>query len=143
MEDNITFEIVKTPDQKEEFKDMLRQVANELIARNMPLWNEEDLADEALFSDGQAYICRVGGKAAGTFILCDEDSLFWPHITDGKSLFVHNQWATALTAWGFHIRCWNLPGRRHSGGTRTICAWTAAANGSNCVRFMKAMALLL
>jgi len=89
MEDSVTFEIVKTPEQKEEFKDMLRQVANELIARNMPLWTEEDLADEALFSDGQAYICRAEGKAAGTFILCDEDALFWPHVIDGKSLFVH------------------------------------------------------
>lgn len=89
MEERVTFETVQTPEQKAEFKDMLRQVANELMARNMPLWGEEDLSDQALFSEGQAYICRVEGKPAGTFILCDSDGLFWPHITDGKSLFVH------------------------------------------------------
>ena len=68
----------------------MREAASWLIEQGSPLWNVNELTPERVITPGlDVYLAKIDGEIAGTIILQEHDDLFWPEVTDGRSLFFH------------------------------------------------------
>lgn len=72
--------------------EIMKESAEWLIQRRMPLWKVEDLTPEFMgghVARKELFLATVDNEGAGTIILQETDELFWPEVNDGKSLFFH------------------------------------------------------
>src|SRR5262249_48436209 len=70
----------------------IREAANWLIERGMPLWGSNEISYEALVrvaEDGELVIGRIGSEAATCMYLHNEDRLFWPNMPNGEAFYIH------------------------------------------------------
>lgn len=73
-------------------KSVLREAESWLESRDMALWRDDELSDEALAGDvaaGLFWIAEVRGEPAGTVRLQFSDPEFWPDLTEGDCIFLH------------------------------------------------------
>src|SRR5258705_6188895 len=81
-----------TIDDVPEADGLIREAADWLIRRQMPLWGPNELSYEELVSvarKGELVIGRVGDEAAACMYLHDEDRLFWPHVAQCEAFYIH------------------------------------------------------
>jgi GNAT superfamily N-acetyltransferase len=71
---------------------ILREAAEWLESRGIPLWRTDELSDEAIAADvaaGSFWIAEVRGESAGTVRLQFSDPEFWPDVPEADCLFLH------------------------------------------------------
>ena len=71
---------------------VLREAANWLVEKGIPLWRHDELKRELVKSDierGQFYLAKVGGEVAGCVRFQNEDLEFWDDVPHEDSAFVH------------------------------------------------------
>lgn len=71
---------------------ILREASQWLVDRGTPNWRPDEVGPEAMrgaVEAGEFYFAMIDGEPAGTIILQEVDELFWPELTDGRSLFFH------------------------------------------------------
>ncbi len=71
---------------------LIREAAEWLIGRGMPLWGPNEISYEALVrvaEEGELVIGRIGEEAATCMYLHNEDSLFWPQMPAGEAFYIH------------------------------------------------------
>lgn len=71
---------------------VLREAANWLVEKGVPLWRHDELKRELAESDiekGQFYLAKVGGEVAGCVRFQNEDLEFWDDVPHEDSAFVH------------------------------------------------------
>src|SRR5687768_12512439 len=71
---------------------IMKEAAEWLTHKGMPLWNPEDLTPERVLTnprEEELFLTDVESEPAGTIILQEKDEFFWPEINDGSSLFFH------------------------------------------------------
>lgn len=63
-----------------------------LTSINKRAWSEDDVAWKTLsqsHSINQFYVVEKEGEVIATFLLCDEDPVYWQEIKAGQSLYIH------------------------------------------------------
>lgn len=81
-----------TPEQAQLASAILTEAAQWLERRGIPLWSGQEISVERLrpiAERGELYLAFADGDAAGTMILQENDTLFWPDEPAGESLFLH------------------------------------------------------
>lgn len=71
---------------------VLREAAQWLADRQMPLWAVSDFSDESVQRDvngGLYVVAKMDGAVAGVVRLQREDLVFWPDAEPGTSAFLH------------------------------------------------------
>lgn len=71
---------------------ILLEAVKWLTSINKRGWSEEDIMWTTLakhYNIHDFYVVEQKKKIVGTFILVDEDPLFWPQLRKGQSLFIH------------------------------------------------------
>jgi len=71
---------------------VLREAAQWLVDRQMPLWAVSDFSEERVQQDvdtGHFLVARVGDDVAGVVRWQREDPTFWPDAEPGTSAFLH------------------------------------------------------
>ncbi len=71
---------------------LLSTAATGLIERGEALWDLKDVSEAAIGPHvlaGWYFIASDGQGPVGVFRLQGEDPLFWPDVTDGRSVFLH------------------------------------------------------
>jgi GNAT superfamily N-acetyltransferase len=72
--------------------DVLGEAAHWLEERDIPLWDEDELAPEQIASDvakGLYFIADCLGNTAGVMRFQDEDALFWPEALENEAAYIH------------------------------------------------------
>ena len=71
---------------------VIREVAQDLEKRKIPLWDSRSMTAETLFGDlskESIVTGYIGTKCITAMILTTEDRIFWPNIPKGESGFIH------------------------------------------------------
>jgi GNAT superfamily N-acetyltransferase len=71
---------------------ILREAAEWLTRRGIPLWLESELLPDDIARharEGRYFIAEVEGEPAGTMRFEHDDPDFWPDVVQGESAFVH------------------------------------------------------
>ena len=94
--------------------DILLEAAHWLQLQGVPMWRDDELIPERIFSDvseGLFFLAESAGEAIGTLKFQCSDPIFWPDVAAGESAFVHR----------IAVR------RRFSGGAASsaLLAWAA------------------
>lgn len=80
------------PDEVALVSSLLGEAARWLEARGEALWQEDELAVDALSADvdqGHYYVAFAGAGAVGVLRLTADDPMFWPEMPPGEALYVH------------------------------------------------------
>jgi GNAT superfamily N-acetyltransferase len=91
------------PDQLETFSGVIRAVAQAFENEGRKLWDQTQLLPERLLNDyglESMYIGWNGNNAVATFVLLEQDPLFFPDVPAGESLFLHK--VAVARAWKGH-----------------------------------------
>ncbi len=81
-----------TSEDTETISSILREAADWLVSRGMPLWQSDELSPEKISGEvekGLFWLAQVNNKPAGCVRFQLEDQLFWPDIPIGESAFIH------------------------------------------------------
>ena len=92
-----------TPEQHEVFSAVIQAVAQELEDLGDRLWDQSHLSSEWLaghYGLESLYLAWVNAEPVATFVLIEDDPLFWPEVTKGESLFIHK--VAVARAWKGH-----------------------------------------
>ncbi len=71
---------------------ILKQVALDLDSRNKRLWNQQQLEEEELkktYKLEELFFLTDSTRIIGMVFIQSCDLLFWPHVNQGESLFLH------------------------------------------------------
>jgi GNAT superfamily N-acetyltransferase len=70
----------------------LAEAAAWLIARNMSMWQQGELAADCITADvaaGLYYLAECDGEPAGTLRFQLSDPLFWPDVPQDEAVYIH------------------------------------------------------
>jgi hypothetical protein len=80
------------PDETALVSSVLAEAAAWLEARGETLWQQDELATEAIAADvarGFYYLAYAGNAAVGVLRLTPDDQLFWPEMPAREALYLH------------------------------------------------------
>jgi GNAT superfamily N-acetyltransferase len=80
------------PNDLEVFSNVIQGVSRWWKAHGKPMWPLETLTPEVLskaYPTGEFWLGLVAGEAVATFVLVEDDPLFWQGIPPNESLFIH------------------------------------------------------
>ena len=72
--------------------DIMKEAAQWLIERDMPLWPLSELEPEKIINQyelNHIFVGWIKDQAIASLCLVEEDPIFWPQVPQEQSLFVH------------------------------------------------------